>query len=187
MAVSFFARNTPSEKDISFRNPENNTRKPKMVGSSRVCCCRKRERQWKQFAEKTGIAAYLKTLKAVQPKKQLSFNKILDVKNGTSYGFFVGGYSHTKSFKGKIQRFSLVIKKNTFISRDDIGECMRDVAEEHGLPKNPKKYLISIHFGKEILINTEMAKIYLEMGLEIIKIKKFIEFFPLKCFAKTSR
>ena len=69
------------------------------------------------------------------------------------------------------------------MSRDDIGEYMRNVAEEHGLLK-PQKYLISSHFEKKILINTEMAKFYLEMGLEITKIKEFIEFYPQKCFAK---
>ena len=62
------------------------------------------------------------------------------------------------------------------VSRDDVGEYTRNVAEEHGLLKKTHKYLISSHFGKEILVNTEMTKFYLEMGLEITMIKEFIEF-----------
>jgi|GEM_PF-4774455 len=59
---------------------------------------------------------------------------------------------------------------------------MQKLAEEGGYLKKPTKYLISSHFGKEILINTNMAKFYLEMGLEITKIYEFIEFYPYKCF-----
>ena len=77
-----------------------------------------------------------------------------------------------------MQRFFLHYK-NTFVSRDNIGEYMRNVAEDHGLLKKNQKYLISSHFGKKVLINTEMAKFY----LEITKIKKFIEIYPQKCFA----
>ena len=49
-----------------------------------------RECQWKQLAKRNDIAAYLKTLKSVQPKRQLSFHKTLEgVKNGTLYGFLL--------------------------------------------------------------------------------------------------
>ena len=34
-----------------------------------------RECRWKQLAKRNDIAAYLKTLKSVQPKRQLSFTK----------------------------------------------------------------------------------------------------------------
>ena len=143
-----------------------------------------RECRWKQLAKRNDIAAYLKTLKSVQPKRQLSFQKILEgVKNGTLYGFLLVDIHTPNHLKEKYKDFPLIIK-NTCVSRDDIGDYMRNVAEEHGLLKKPKKYLISSHFGKEILINTEMAKFYLEMGLEITKIKEFIEFYPQKCFAK---
>ena len=85
---------------------------------------------------------------------------------------------HTPNqLKKKCKDFPFSIK-NTCVSKDDIGEYIRNVAEEHGQLKKRQKYLISSHFGKEILINTEMAKFYLEMGLEITKIKEFIKFYP---------
>ena len=59
---------------------------------------------------------------------------------------------------------------------------MQKGAEQHDLLKKPKKYLISIYFGKESLINTEMAKFYLNLGLKINRIYKFIQFHPEKCF-----
>ena len=142
-----------------------------------------RECQWKQLEKLADIAAYLKTLKSVQPKRQLFFHKIVEVKNGTLYGFLLVDI-HTSNYLQEKYKDVPLITKITFVSRDDIGEYMGNVAEEHGQLKKPKKYLISSHFGKEILINTEMAKFYLEMGLEITKIKEFIEFYPQKCFAK---
>ena len=143
-----------------------------------------RECQWKQLAKRADIAAYLKTLKAVQPKRQLYCNKILKgVKNGTLYGFLLVDIHTPNHLKEKCKDFPVIIK-NTCVSRDDIGEYMRNVAKEHDLLKKPQKYLTSSHFGKEISINTEMAKFYLEMGLEITKIKEFIELYPQKCFAK---
>ena len=142
------------------------------------------ECQWKQLAKRADIAAYLKTLKSVQPKRQLSFDKIVEgIKNGTLYRFLLVDI-HTPNYLKKEYKDFLLIIKNTFVSRDDIGEYMRNVAEDHGLLKKIIKYLISSYFGKEILINTEMEKFYLEMGLEITKIKEFIEFYPQKCFAK---
>ena len=60
---------------------------------------------------------------------------------------------------------------------------MKDVAEEHDLLKKEQKYLISSYFAEKFLINSEMAKFYLEMGLKITKIYKFVEFYPQRCFA----
>ena len=59
--------------------------------------------------------------------------------------------------------------KNTTISRSDIGEYMQKIAEEQGFLKKPRKYLISGYFGEEILINSRMAKFYLELGLKITR------------------
>ena len=102
----------------------------------------------KTVGKRADIAVYLKTLKAVQLKKQLLFNKILEgVKNRTLYVFLLLDIHTPNYLEEKYKDFPLIIK-NTFIFRDDFGEYMRSVAEEHGLLKKPKKYLIS-HFGKK--------------------------------------
>ena len=53
---------------------------------------------------------------------------------------------------------------------------MQKVAEQHELLKKPKKYLISSYFGKEILINTEMAEFYLNLGLKITRFTNSLNF-----------
>ena len=68
------------------------------------------------------------------------------------------------------------------VSHEDVEEYMRDVAEKHEFLKKPKRTLICSHFGKEVLITSEMGKFYLEKGLKITRIYEFIEFHPPKCF-----
>ena len=68
------------------------------------------------------------------------------------------------------------------VSCEDIAEYMKKVADEHGFFEKTKWTLICSHFGKEILITTEMVKFYLEKGLKITRIYELIEFYPKKCF-----
>ena len=96
-----------------------------------------RECQWKQLTKRADIAAYLKTLKAVQPKRQLSFHKTFGVKNETLCGFLLADIHTPDHLKKRYKNFLLIVK-NTFVSRDDIGEYMRNVAEELVCLKNPK-------------------------------------------------
>ena len=81
----------------------------------------------------------MKTLKAVQPERLLSFSKILEgVKNETLYGFLLMDICTLNHSEEKYKDFPLT-RKNAFVSRDDIGEYIGNVAEEHGLLKKPKK------------------------------------------------
>ena len=125
--------------------------------------------------KRNDVAAYLKTLKSVQPKRQLSFQKILEeVKNGTLYRFLLVDIHTPNHLKEKYKDFLLIIK-NTCVSRDDIGDYMRNVAEEHGLLKKLKKYLfffcfichfyppftrkriVSLYFGREVCTRLGVA------------------------------
>ena len=58
---------------------------------------------------------------------------------------------------------------------------MAKIALEHGYLKKPQRYLISSYFGKNILINSEMVKFYLDLGLKIMCIYEFVQFYPSKC------
>ena len=113
----------------------------------------------------------------------MTFEKILEgIRNESLYGFLIIEIHTPEELKEKFKDFPLIIK-NSFISLNDVGSYMKNVAEEHDLLKKEQKYLISSYFGEKFLINLEMAKFYLEMGLKITKIYKFVGFFPQKCFA----
>ena len=124
----------------------------------------------------------IKTLKAVEPQNQLSFQKILDgIQNDSLYGFLFVDIETPEHLKAKLADFPPIIK-NTDVSRADISPDMEKIAEEHGYLKKPQHYLISSNFGEKILINSAMAKFYLELGLKITRIDEFIQFHSSKCF-----
>ena len=142
-----------------------------------------RECEWLKIRKQPEVSRFLKTLKSITPKRKLTFEKIVEgILNETLYGFLIVDIHTPNELKEKFKDFSLIIK-NSFISRKDIGDYMQNVAEEHNLLKKEQKYLISSYFAEKFLINSDMAKFYLEMGLKITKIYEFIEFFPQKCFA----
>ena len=140
------------------------------------------ECEWKKMKKRPEVAEFVKTLKTVQPRRKLSFDQILKgIQNDTLFGLLIVDIHTPTELKPLFADHPLIIK-NTMVSREDIGDYMRGVAEKHGFLKKPKRALICSHFGKEVLITSEMGKFYLEKGLKITKIYEFIEFHPQKCF-----
>ena len=104
------------------------------------------------------LSLFLKILNSVTPKRKLTFEKIVKgIRNETLYGFLIVDIHTPDELKEKFKDFSLIIR-NSFLSREDIGSYMKDVAEEHNLLKKGQKYLISSYFAEKFLINSEMAK-----------------------------
>ena len=78
------------------------------------------------------ISSFLKTLKCVEPRKQLSFEKILEgIKNDALYGFlFVDIHIPDElGLKLKFADFPLIIK-NAIISREDLSPYTLKIAKE---------------------------------------------------------
>ena len=74
------------------------------------------------------------------------------------------------------------IFKNTEISREDIGDLMKNYAIKHKIMSQPRRSLISSYFGEKILLTTPLLKWYLEHGLVITKIYQVVQWEPLACF-----
>ena len=70
------------------------------------------------------------------------------------------------------------------ISKDDIGEPMKQYAEANKLLTKPRKSLIGSYFGKEILLATPLLQLYLTHGLIVTKIYQVIQYWPKACFKK---
>ena len=85
----------------------------------------------------TRSLSFFENIKSVTPTPKLSFEKILEgVQNKTLYGFLIVDIHTPEELKENFKDFSLIIK-NSFISREDIGPYMKNVAEEHGIFKKP--------------------------------------------------
>ena len=145
------------------------------------------ECEWKKLKKNPEVASFLKKLKRAEPCSHLTFEKIIKgIQSESLFGLLICSIHIPQKLKSKLSDFPPIIK-NTTISRSDIGEYMQKIAEEQGLLKKPRKYLISSYFGEEILINTRMAKFYLELGLKITRIQEFIQFFAMKCLGELSQ
>ena len=68
------------------------------------------------------------------------------------------------------------------VSRDDIGEHMREYTERNNVFKKPRRMLIGCYFGEKILLIIPLVKWYLDHGLKVTKVYEFIEYYPSKCF-----
>ena len=140
------------------------------------------ECEWKKMLKQPHIAAFVKNIKSVQPKKQLNFEKILrGVQNDQLYGFLFVDIHTPEHLKEKYSDFPMIIK-NVMVSRDDLSPYMKEVAEENDYLKKPRKTLISSYFGTNHFVSSNMLKFYLEMGLVVTRIYEFIEFYPEACF-----
>ena len=141
-----------------------------------------RECEWNVLKKRPEFAEFVKTQKSVQPRRQLSFNKILHgIQNNSLFGLLIVDIHTPTELQPLFSDHPLIIK-NVMVSCKDIGEYMKKVADEHGFLKKTKQILICSDFGKEVLITTEMAKFCLEKGLKITRIHEFVEFHPEKCF-----
>jgi len=72
--------------------------------------------------------------------------------------------------------------KNVEISRDDIGDYMKQFAEENDVLSKPRKALISSMSDKEAPYCTDYLKWCLDHGLVITKVHLVVEFKYRKCF-----
>ena len=141
-----------------------------------------RECEWKILRKQPQVSAFIRSLPYANPRRQLSKEKILEgISKNELYGFLFVDIETPQHLKEKFDEFPMIYK-NIDISRDDIGDYMKRIAEEHGFLKKPRKYLVNSHFGKDVLISSSMVKFYLEMGLEITRIYEFVQFYPIKCF-----
>ena len=97
-----------------------------------------RECEWLKIRKQPEVSRFLKTLKSITPKRKLTFEKIVEgIRNESLYGFLIVGIHTSNELKEKFKDFPLIIK-NSFISRNDIGAYMQNVAEEHNLLKKNK-------------------------------------------------
>ena len=76
----------------------------------------------------------------------------------------------------------LPIFKKTLVSKNHIGDLMKNYAEEERLMSQPKKLLISSFTLQNGTFITPLLLFYLQLGLVCTKIHRFVEYKPKKCF-----
>jgi hypothetical protein len=74
------------------------------------------------------------------------------------------------------------IFKNIDISIDDIGETMKQFAQETGQLQQPRRSLISSYHATQQLFSSNLLKWYLDHGLEVSNVTLFVQFRGDKIF-----
>ena len=74
--------------------------------------------EWNKIKKNSQVAAYIKTLKTVQPCYQLSYQKILDeIQDGSLYGFLLVDIETPDHLKPKLADFPPIIKNTESAGR----------------------------------------------------------------------
>ena len=142
------------------------------------------ECEWMHQRKTSETKKFIGGLKTVKPKYDLTQEKIIkDAQNGKLFGMLLCDIETPEELKPKFEEFCPIFK-NTMVSRDDMGEHMREYAERNNVFKKPRRMLIGSYFGNEILLITPLVKWYLDHGLKVTKVYEFIEYYPSKCFEK---
>ena len=76
----------------------------------------------------------------------------------------------------------LPIFKNTAVSREDIGNLMKQYAEKENISVQPRGMLISSLILTKDTIITPLLLFCLQLGLVYKKIHRFVQYTPRKCF-----
>ena len=86
-----------------------------------------------------------------------------------------------ESLRSKSVNFNPIFK-NTLVSRSDIGDLMKDYAEDEKLLFQPRNMLISSSTLQNGTLTTPLLLFFVQLGLVVTKIHRFVEYTPNKCF-----
>jgi hypothetical protein len=108
---------------------------------------------------------------------------IADVKSGKIFGLIECDIETPQHLKEIFSEFQPIVK-HAFISRDDVGDHMKNFAIENKLLRKPQKTLLCSYYGEKILLASPLLKWYLEHGLEVTHIYQIVQYKPECCFVR---
>ena len=104
-----------------------------------------------------------------------------EIKKGKLFGYVQCDNEVPENLKSKFVNFPPIFK-NTLVSRSDIGDLMKNYAEVEKLLSQPRKMLIFCFTLQNGTLITPLLLFYLQLGLFVTKIDRFVEYTPKKCF-----
>ena len=101
--------------------------------------------------------------------------------DGRSFGYVQFDIEVPEHLRDYFSNF-LPIFKNTAVSRDDIGNPIKQYAEKENTMVQPRRMLISSFILPNGTIITPLLLFYLQLGLVCKKIHRFVQYTPRKRF-----
>ena len=121
---------------------------------------------WEQFPYRRSLAA-----------EQL----LEEMKKGKLFGCVQCDIEVPENLRANFANFPPIFK-NTLASKSDIGDLMKNFAEEERLLSQPRKMLISSFTLQNGTLITPLLLFFLQLGLVCTKFHRFVEYIPKKCF-----
>ena len=103
------------------------------------------------------------------------------IKNGDFFGFVLVDIKVPSHLRPMFDIMPPIFANHT-ISFDQWSDNMKKHAKQQGIGEHGRRLLVSGFEAKEILLNEDLAKYYLQLNMEIVKIHECIEFTPRRPF-----
>ena len=135
---------------------------------------------WRLYKTDAPVKSYLRA--NFPYKRPLSEEQLLQrIIDGQLFGHVQCDIEVPEHLRDYFSNFPPIFK-NTVVSRDDIGNLMKEYAEKEGIMTQPRRMLISSFHLTNGTIITPSLLFYLKLGLVCKKIHRFVQYTPRKCF-----
>ena len=104
---------------------------------------------------------------------------IEDIISGQLFGFIIADVESSQKVVTEMTEFPPIIRKMT-LTEDHLSDYTKKrlIKEKPSLKKFQRDTLVQCFNGKQLLLMTPLVKFYLEKGLRIFNISKFIQYIP---------
>ena len=107
-----------------------------------------------------------------------------EIKKGKLFGYVQCDNEVPENLRANFANFPPIFKKYlTLVGKSDIGDLMKNYAEEHRLLSQPRKVSISSFILQNGTPVTPLLLFYLQLRLVRTNIHRFVEYTPKKCFS----
>ena len=102
-----------------------------------------------------------------------------DIRSGELFGFIIADVESPQDVIAEMKEFPPIIRKMT-LTEDHLSDYTKErlKKEKPNLKKFQRDTLVQCFNGKQLLLMTPLVKFYLEKGLQIHNITKFIQYIP---------
>ena len=115
-------------------------------------------------------------------RRSLAAEQLLEeIKKGKLFGYVQCDIEVHENSRANFANFPPIFK-NTLVTKSEIGDLMKNYAEEERILSQPRKILISSFTLQNGTHITPLLLFYLQLGLVCTKIHRFVEYTPKKCF-----
>ena len=115
-------------------------------------------------------------------RRSLATEQLLEkIKEGKLFGYLHSDIEVPENLRSKIGNFPPMFK-NALVSKSDIGDLMKNYAEEERLLSQPRKMWNSSFTLQTGTLITPLLLFYLQLGLVCTKLHRFVKYTPKKSF-----